>query len=199
MLLCTNCGFKNPDGSKFCVKCGFDLSSQSPPVVCPSCGAENATRSTFCETCGKRITPEVQAEKSPDQPAPMEHLYPPLGESRIKSFFRSQGGPFVAGLLLVIGGALDILNGIVAFNREIPTNDLGIDISGYVACCATLSIIFGLGAILGGWLSFIKKYFYAVLVGAIMGMLGFGYYGLGALVCFIALIVVVISKDDYSG
>jgi Double zinc ribbon len=202
MRLCTNCGFKNPDGSSFCIRCGSNLANQPPAVNCPSCGAPNIPKTVFCEACGRRISPETPYKAEPMGQGPLETLYPPLGaeveepKSSVGKM-RDFGRPFWAGILLVIGGALDIANGISTFSREIPSNDLGLDLSGYIAFCATLTIILGVGAILGGILSWRKEYFYVVLVGTIMGMLGVGYYWSGFVLCFIAMLLVATSKDEY--
>jgi uncharacterized Zn finger protein (UPF0148 family) len=200
MRLCTNCGFKNPDGSSFCVRCGSGLASQLPLLSCPSCGAPNIPKAIFCDACGKRISPEILDKEVPkDQPP--ETLYPVPGleidESKsLMQKLRDLGKPFWAGVLLIIGGILDIASGIVTFNTEAPSNELGIDLSGYLACCAALTMMFGTGAIFGGILSCRKEYFYFVLVGAIMGMLGVGFL-LGFLLSFIAMILVATSRDEY--
>ncbi len=202
MRLCTNCGFKNPDGSGFCVRCGANLSSQPPALICPSCGAPNIPGTDYCEACGSRVSRGIPDEVGPKEQRPLEILYPPPGveydglRSSVQKT-RSLGKPFWAGALMVVGGTVDVVNGVAAFFRDIPSNDLGIDLSGYVACCAALAIIFGFGAILGGVLSLRKEHFYVVLAGTIMGMLGVGFFWSGALLCLIALILVAISRDEY--
>lgn len=202
MRLCTNCGFKNPDGSTFCVRCGHNLANQPPALNCPSCGAPNIPKTVFCEACGKRISLEIPPLKAEPKDQPLETLSPVPGlemdESKsLMQKVRGFGKPFWAGVLLIVGGMLDIASGIVTFNTEVPSNDLGIDLSGYLVCCASLTMIFGAGAIFGGILSLRKEHFYFVLVGTIVGMLGLGFL-LGFLLSFVAMIIVATSRDDYT-
>lgn len=44
---CSRCNNSNPDGSKFCSKCGFKLIS-----TCPNCANTNPEGSGFCNRCG---------------------------------------------------------------------------------------------------------------------------------------------------
>jgi predicted RNA-binding Zn-ribbon protein involved in translation (DUF1610 family) len=50
---CPNCGYKNPEGVKFCQECGTKLVAQGPKH-CTSCGAELAPGTRFCGECGAR-------------------------------------------------------------------------------------------------------------------------------------------------
>ncbi|MBX5321769.1 MAG: SPFH domain-containing protein [Candidatus Bathyarchaeota archaeon] len=61
LIVCPNCGAKNPAGVKFCGQCG---SSLAPPVKvkCPKCGAENPAGMKFCGNCGSPLTPQTSAE-----------------------------------------------------------------------------------------------------------------------------------------
>lgn len=47
---CPECGFRNPDGVRFCQECGARLG----PAVCRKCGAELAPGTRFCGECGAR-------------------------------------------------------------------------------------------------------------------------------------------------
>lgn len=53
-MRCENCGNENPEGSKFCIKCGKELGG-SAPATCPGCGAEIASGALFCASCGKSV------------------------------------------------------------------------------------------------------------------------------------------------
>lgn len=53
-IQCPDCGFRNPEGTKFCQECGSKLTA-SDPVFCTSCGAENPPESKFCGFCGGKI------------------------------------------------------------------------------------------------------------------------------------------------
>jgi DNA-directed RNA polymerase subunit RPC12/RpoP len=65
-VVCPNCGYKNPIGSKFCINCGTDISQipikeipkqeESSYLVCPKCGYKNPPGSKFCVNCGTPLT-----------------------------------------------------------------------------------------------------------------------------------------------
>jgi len=71
-IVCPDCGYKNPLGSKFCVNCGADISKipieeaiakeESSYIVCPKCGFKNPLGSKFCVNCG---SPLIIAEEPP--------------------------------------------------------------------------------------------------------------------------------------
>jgi predicted nucleic acid-binding Zn ribbon protein len=48
---CPNCGYKNPEGVKFCQECGAPLDSGGVKH-CTSCGAELPAGTRFCGECG---------------------------------------------------------------------------------------------------------------------------------------------------
>jgi predicted amidophosphoribosyltransferase len=55
LIICQNCGAKNPTTTKFCGNCGASL---APPakIICPNCKAEVPTNMKFCGNCGKPLT-----------------------------------------------------------------------------------------------------------------------------------------------
>ena len=57
--ICPQCGFENPNGSRFCLNCGgrLDEGVQMQPVgkFCSSCGVQNAPDAAFCENCGNPL------------------------------------------------------------------------------------------------------------------------------------------------
>ena len=64
-MKCLSCGAANPDGKKFCGKCGTSL-----PVRCAACGAENPPDNKFCADCGAALT--TRAPNAPaDAPTPL--------------------------------------------------------------------------------------------------------------------------------
>lgn len=63
-MLCPNpkCRNENPDGSKFCNKCGTSLAF---PVLltCFKCNMEIKEGSVFCNHCGAALTPKIKKAK----------------------------------------------------------------------------------------------------------------------------------------
>src|SRR5215510_6940705 len=65
-MLCTSCGFDNPDGMKFCGECGHALQN-----LCAQCGFDNPSRFKFCGACGTSLTSQTLTPSPPqEQPAP---------------------------------------------------------------------------------------------------------------------------------
>src|SRR5262245_22262965 len=54
---CGNCGFDNPEGTKFCEECGAKLVR-----ACPSCGHEVRPTAKFCGECGTTLTVKPKAK-----------------------------------------------------------------------------------------------------------------------------------------
>lgn len=50
ILICTNCGFENPEKAKFCVECGTKVE-----IKCQSCGKGNPPTHKFCFECGGKL------------------------------------------------------------------------------------------------------------------------------------------------
>jgi len=55
VVVCPNCGAKNPTTLKFCGNCGSSL-APTPKVVCPNCKTENPANMKFCGNCGQPLT-----------------------------------------------------------------------------------------------------------------------------------------------
>jgi class 3 adenylate cyclase len=59
---CSNCGFDNPDGMKFCGECGHALQN-----LCAQCGFENPSRFKFCGACGTSLTDQTLTPSPPQE------------------------------------------------------------------------------------------------------------------------------------
>jgi ribosomal protein L40E len=53
-MKCPKCQSQNPEGKKFCGKCGASLSS-----TCPHCGAVVPPEDSFCGECGHSLIPST--------------------------------------------------------------------------------------------------------------------------------------------
>ena len=49
--ICSNCGYENASGIKFCIKCGNNMTGS----VCSSCGKKLPNEAAFCPYCGKKV------------------------------------------------------------------------------------------------------------------------------------------------
>jgi adenylate cyclase len=69
-VACAACGYENPEGARFCARCGTPLGR-----TCPSCGAPLPSDAAFCTSCGTKVD---IAEPTTTTPAP-----PAAGERRV--------------------------------------------------------------------------------------------------------------------
>lgn len=69
-IVCKECAFANPPGSKFCNNCGTKL-PLGTHIICVNCGTSNPIDRVFCDHCGTRLIPEEpRSEAKDEQPAP---------------------------------------------------------------------------------------------------------------------------------
>lgn len=69
MIVCSNCGAQQPDGSAFCGKCGTKLAVSPKKRICPHCNHELQPDMVFCDKCGTRYTePSVSLPSTPLPP-----------------------------------------------------------------------------------------------------------------------------------
>lgn len=61
MLTCTSCGNSNPDGYRFCGRCGALLEG----TPCPSCGSANPAGQSFCGRCGLNLADVADLDSAP--------------------------------------------------------------------------------------------------------------------------------------
>jgi hypothetical protein len=59
-MLCPNCSTENPEGKKFCGKCGSSLA-----ISCAACGSPNPPDNGFCDDCGVTLGAGLQPAASP--------------------------------------------------------------------------------------------------------------------------------------
>jgi hypothetical protein len=87
--------------------------------------------------------------------------------------------------MTLLAGVLAIINGLRGLFSDISTVEYRFAPYDY---CATLFLLFGIIAVVGGISGIKRKYFALALAGAIMGMVGGGVYGfwlgLGAMILF---------------
>ncbi|MGB9740839.1 MAG: zinc-ribbon domain-containing protein [Candidatus Bathyarchaeia archaeon] len=62
VVVCPNCGSKNPIENKFCGQCGRSLYPPTP-ITCPSCGTPMPPHIKFCRRCGFPLKGKVKTKK----------------------------------------------------------------------------------------------------------------------------------------
>ena len=79
-MLCTSCGFENPEGMNFCGKCAAPLSHS-----CPKCGFENPPAFAFCGKCSAPLnseSTESEITQRSEQSQRKEYITAPEAERR---------------------------------------------------------------------------------------------------------------------
>ncbi len=97
------------------------------------------------------------------------------------------------------GGILAILAGVLALGQGILYASVSAAVyvpTGAVCLCGGIDILFGLASLAGGIMALKRTSFTLALLGAILGMLGFGFL-IGALFGLIAVILIAVSRNDF--
>lgn len=71
-MKCSNCGYENAEGNKFCKNCGAKLEIPQTPKFCRNCGKEVTPGHLYCVGCGKPIQESQQTAPVTKTSIPME-------------------------------------------------------------------------------------------------------------------------------
>jgi len=128
-MRCENCGHENPEGSKFCMKCGKELGGSGPRIAaCPHCGAEVAPVALFCASCGKSIGAPYGEIARPGQ------IEPPTVEADPGSFTSSIAPRYCTFLSSPCGIYLVVLAGEADAGDQLPSGAAKVQILDVVSC-----------------------------------------------------------------
>jgi len=107
--------------------------------------------------------------------------------------------PKIAGVLLVGAGILEIVAAMRVWSVDVSGAGLPpeVNISGFVAACGTIIFVMGLAALMGSYAAFRKNSFLLAVTASVAGMLGLGVYDLGSVLSLIALILIVLARDEF--
>ncbi len=94
-MICPACGETNPEGKRFCGKCGAPLLQ-----LCPECGTSNPPSNRFCGDCGHSLAADgrpaprglVEGAES-GKPPPIEAPGPVIQQAFIQEAYRGQAPP----------------------------------------------------------------------------------------------------------
>ena len=193
-IVCSYCGSLNPPYAAFCSNCAKDLvqrPASSPPRLytryCGWCGAGVDPDARTCGRCGHDPA-GPSAEHMMLEPRPMSQK------------------PLVAGILMIGAGILELFSAFQLLTLDVSTaaseagipSDIASGIAGFLQVCGAMVVIFAVIVAAGGALTFRRKSFTIGIVAAIFGMLGIGPFYLGSLFSLVALILVAVSRDDFS-
>ena len=114
--------------------------------------------------------------------------------------------PLSAGIRLIVFGLINIGNAIytiVTVEEAVSQFEgIGGETLGFLAdivlICSIIFIIFSVIAILGGYFATQRSRFGIALMGAIVGLFTIGPMCLSSITALVALILIAISKDEFS-
>jgi hypothetical protein len=114
--------------------------------------------------------------------------------------------PLIAGLLMIGSAVLAVIMGIqylvmdaAEIESLLPTLPEGImieDIMDMLRACGVLVMIFAAIAMLGSVMAIARRRFGLAAAGSVFAILGYGYL-LGSLLGIIALILLLLSRDEF--
>ena len=106
--------------------------------------------------------------------------------------------PQIAGVLLIGAGILEIISAIAIWSSDIPSYGYtGIDLEGMVHVCGTIVFVLAAVALLGSYSAIRKDSFVLAISASIAGLLGVGVLYLGSVLSFVAMILIIIARDEF--
>jgi len=177
---------------------GSEVESQSEPIPEPAAPAPEPI-------------PEPMPEPAAPAPEPVQESVappPPVAPGKPETL-----KPVIAGVLLIVVAIMGLIVAMVAMGAvdmglgmldeylvEDPTGTATgmVDmIQGILMICGVIFMIFALLTLLGGVMSFLRKSWGFAMLGAIFGIFTLGPYGIGSILSIVALILILISKDEF--
>ena len=103
-MQCPGCGFQNPDGMRFCGKCGASIG-----VTCARCRFENPPNFEFCGKCGAPLSSTQRADNPLRVPDPRSYTPRHLAEKILASRAALEGErKQVTVLFADVKGSMDL-------------------------------------------------------------------------------------------
>jgi len=186
---CSKCGKELPRGS---TGKPLQLEAEKSRKFCRGCGRELGPGVTLCPFCGTFMADMWSRTSSSDS-----EYFEDGSDDDV--FSRPEtSGPIIAGILLVIAGLLALGQGIIYVMADSMISSLPSygGSTGVLCFCGGLDVLFGLAALGGAFSCFGRKNFWLAMIGAILGMLGFGLV-VGFVFGLVGLILVAIARDEF--
>jgi hypothetical protein len=216
-MRCDKCGKDNPGYTVFCGWCGNDLKDmpegtadkQSEPPTSYAATANGAAapqyaepEMRYCSRCGKQIRADsftcVHCGERPWQ-APLSQATESIWEADDDTYYSPLSSASESSAP-VIGGIMSILAGILAVGQGLlymAGSSLIAFYSGALCFCGGIDFLFGAVAIAGGLAALKRDSFAIAIIGAITGMLGFGFV-IGSVFGLIAVVLIAISHNEFA-
>ncbi len=76
VLVCPQCAAETPENSRFCFKCGYQITTIT---ACPDCKAELPTGANYCPGCGRKIVEKIVCRHCGFEPSAAAKFCPKCG------------------------------------------------------------------------------------------------------------------------
>ena len=212
MARCVWCGSANASDSRFCMNCRKPMGSAPVPGKCARCGNINAIDVERCTVCRTPL-PEFQQASVPFDMVPSSGwVMDDTMQQRHHAFLdsarwrreiavtlmtaRPSGKLTLAAAFLIIAGLLTLFQAAIIFSMDPTSIDGGLTYEWILPCCGTLDVLFGLGALAGGFLAFRPSNYGLVLTGCLCAIAGFGLIA-GTALGIVALVLVTSQRSEF--
>lgn len=166
-------------------------------ATCPSCRHEVPMGANVCPNCGYRL--RTEGRKVP----PVMPTIPTATVATRSGISKA----FVGGIFVMISGLIGIVEGVwiasvageLSANLERMLGGTFTGIESVFVACGVIWIIIGLVALIGGFFAFRKKHWGIAILGGVFALFTLGIvFFEGSILGLIGLILIAISKDEFS-
>jgi hypothetical protein len=109
--------------------------------------------------------------------------------------------PMIAGIMMIVSAIVGIAFwAYVAFIASAMVGFLPVGGGAFttiIAICGAIFIVLGIIELLGGIMALRRKMWALALVGSILGLFTFGFYGISSILSLVALIILAISRKEF--
>ena len=160
---------------------------------CSKCGGKIRADSFRCEHCGERPwqAPASQGTASIWETDDTTSYRP--SDNYFSSSQSDSNAPVIGGIMSILAGILAVGQGLLYMAGSSVISFY----SGALCFCGGIDFLFGAVAIAGGLAALKRDSFAIAIIGAIMGMLGFG-FAIGFVFGLIAVILIAISHNEFA-